>query len=79
MLERVVHGFQCLRDAIKLAPRVWTAMLFRMALKREVHSFSLDVISSIMMHIGKKSPDRLWIRISRFLHDLERDYDSNKA
>lgn len=79
MLERVVHGFQCLRDAIKLAPRVWTAMLFRMALKREVHSFSLDVISSIMMHIGKKSPDRLWIRISRFLHDLERDYGSNKA
>ncbi|XP_008445286.1 uncharacterized protein LOC103488364 isoform X1 [Cucumis melo] len=79
MLERVVHGFQCLRQAIKLAPQVWTAMLIRMALKPEVHSFSLDVISSIMMHIGRKTPDHLWICISRFLHDLEKDYSSNKV
>lgn len=79
MLERVVHGFQCLRDAIKLAPQVWMAMLIRMALKPEVHSFSLDVISSIMMHIGRKIPDHLWVCISRFLHDLERDFGSNKV
>ncbi|XP_011649854.1 uncharacterized protein LOC101207577 isoform X2 [Cucumis sativus] len=79
MLERVVHGFQCLCQAIKLAPQVWTAMLIRMALKPEVHSFSLDVISSVMMHFGKKIPDHLWICISRFLHDLEKDYSSNKV
>ncbi|CAK9312776.1 unnamed protein product [Citrullus colocynthis] len=79
MLERVVHGFQCLRDAIKLAPQVWMAMLIRMALKPEVHSFSLDVISSIMMHIGRKIPDHLWVCISRFLHDLEKDFGSNKV
>lgn len=78
MLGRVVHGFQCLREAIKLAPQVWTAMLIRMASKPEVHRFSLDVISSIIMHLGRKIPDHLWVCISRFLHDLERDYGSNK-
>ncbi|KAG6598535.1 hypothetical protein SDJN03_08313, partial [Cucurbita argyrosperma subsp. sororia] len=29
MLERAVHGFQCLREAIMLAPQVWTAMFIR--------------------------------------------------
>lgn len=79
MLERVVHGFQRLREAIKLAPIVWTGMLIRMALKPEVHRFSLDVISSIVMHIGRKIPDHFWVCISRFLHDLEKDCGSNKV
>lgn len=68
MLLRVSNGFRCLRQAVKMAPEVWTAMLLRMASKPEVHRFALDVFSALVIHFKRKTPETLWVSISRLLH-----------
>lgn len=68
MVQRVFKGFGCLRQAVKLAPEVWTAMLLRMALKPEVHKFTLDIISALAIHFRRKIPESFWVCISKYLH-----------
>ncbi|XP_021900092.1 uncharacterized protein LOC110816275 isoform X2 [Carica papaya] len=68
--ERVIKGFQYLCQAMKLGPEMWTAMFIRMALKPEVHRFTLDIISALHMHFSHKFPETFWICISRQLHKL---------
>ncbi|PON73169.1 Protein kinase [Parasponia andersonii] len=70
MVMRVVNGFQSLRQAVMLAPEIWTAMFLRLAVKREVHTFALDVISALIIHLSRKIPENSWVCISRFLHEL---------
>ncbi|XP_020536398.1 uncharacterized protein slr1919 isoform X2 [Jatropha curcas] len=70
---RVVNGFQYLRQAVKLAPELWTAMLIRMALKPEFHSFILDIMSALVVHFNHKVPETSWVFMSRLLHKLVRN------
>lgn len=70
MVMRVVNGFQRLCQAVKLAPEIWMAMFLRLAVKHEVHTFALDLISALMIHFSHKIPVTFWICISRFLHEL---------
>ncbi|XP_024446302.1 uncharacterized protein LOC7476077 isoform X2 [Populus trichocarpa] len=75
---RVAKGFHYLRQAVKLAPELWTAMLIRMALKPEVHRFSFDIISALIMHFSHKLPETFWICMSRHLHKLVRNHTSDE-
>ncbi|XP_065636521.1 uncharacterized protein LOC111986932 isoform X3 [Quercus suber] len=77
MLLRIFNGFQYLREAIKLAPEVWTAMLVRMAVKPEVHKFTFDIVSALAMHFSHKLPENSWVCISRFLHKLVKNCSSD--
>lgn len=70
MMRRVINGFQQLREAVKLAPDVWTAMFLRLVVKREVHTFALDLVSALLIHFSRKIPETSWIFISRLLHEL---------
>ncbi|XP_065849167.1 uncharacterized protein [Euphorbia lathyris] len=74
MFPRVVNGFHHLRQAVKLAPEMWTAMLIRMALRPEFHGFTGDIISAIAFRFSHKFPEKFWICMSRLLHKLERNY-----
>ncbi|XP_042496339.1 uncharacterized protein slr1919 isoform X1 [Macadamia integrifolia] len=74
MMRRVVTGFQSLRQAIKLAPEVWAAMLIRMAVKPDVHKFTVDVISALAIQLGRRFPEESWLCLSRFLHKLHTCY-----
>ncbi|KAL9338659.1 hypothetical protein Peur_067674 [Populus x canadensis] len=75
---RVAKGFHYLRQAVKLAPELWTAMLIRMALKPEVHRFSFDIISALITHFSHKLPETFWICMSRHLHKLVRNHTSDE-
>ncbi|KAG5225155.1 aarF domain-containing protein [Salix suchowensis] len=75
---RVVKGFHYLRQAVKLAPELWTAMLLRMALKPEVHRFSCDIISGLIMHFSHRLPETYWICMSRLLHKLVRNHSADE-
>lgn len=68
MLLRVSNGFRCLWQAVKMAPEVWMAMLLRMVLKPEVHQFTLDIFSALVIQFKRKTPETLWVSISRLLH-----------
>ncbi|XP_059460781.1 uncharacterized protein LOC132189941 [Corylus avellana] len=74
MLTRIFNGFRYFREAVKLAPEVWTAMLIRMAAKPEVHKFTFDSISALVMHFSHKLPETSWVCISRFLHKLVKNW-----
>ncbi|KAL0407878.1 UNVERIFIED_CONTAM: putative protein phosphatase 2C 59 [Sesamum radiatum] len=63
MLSRVVNGVQSLREAVMLAPDVWTAMTIRLALKPEFQMFAFDVVSALLAHSRHKLPDTLWVRL----------------
>ncbi|KAI8029894.1 hypothetical protein LOK49_LG01G01926 [Camellia lanceoleosa] len=52
MLMRVVNGLKSFWHAVKLALEVWTAMLIRMTLKPEVHKFTFDIISALLIHFS---------------------------
>ncbi|XP_062163211.1 uncharacterized protein LOC133870166 isoform X2 [Alnus glutinosa] len=71
---RIFNGFRYLSEAVKLAPEVWTAMLIRMAAKPEVHKFTFDIISALVMHFSHKFPETSWVCISRFLHKLVKNW-----
>ncbi|KAJ6373276.1 hypothetical protein OIU76_027583 [Salix suchowensis] len=75
---RVVKGFHYLRQAVKLAPELWTAMLLRMALMPEVHRFSCDIISGLIMHFSHRLPETYWICMSRLLHKLVRNHSADE-
>lgn len=70
---RVVNGFRYLRQAVKLAPEMWTTMLIRVALKPEFHRFTLDIISAFSIHFSHKLPETFWVFISRLLHKMARN------
>ncbi|XVE97297.1 hypothetical protein REPUB_Repub03eG0007600 [Reevesia pubescens] len=72
-ITRVVNGFHSLHQAVKLAPEVWTAMFIRIALKPQTHSFSLDIISALVMHLSNKFPETFWVCMSRLIHKLAKD------
>ncbi|KAJ4962898.1 hypothetical protein NE237_022837 [Protea cynaroides] len=74
MTRRLVNGFQSLRQAVNLAPQVWTAMLIRMAVNPDVHNFILDVISALAIQLGRRIPEDSWLCLSRFLHKLQTGY-----
>ncbi|KAK4769491.1 hypothetical protein SAY86_027641 [Trapa natans] len=69
MLLRVVKGFQSLYQAAKMAPELWSAMLIRMVVKPEFRGFSMDILSTLLVHSRFKLPETFWVCISRFLHD----------
>ncbi|XP_008220623.1 PREDICTED: uncharacterized protein slr1919 [Prunus mume] len=77
-LKRVVNGFRYLRQAVKLAPEVWTEMLVRMALTPEVHRFTLDILSSLIIHLKGKIPETTWVCISRLLHKTAKNRSSSE-
>ncbi|XVF35713.1 hypothetical protein REPUB_Repub18cG0169900 [Reevesia pubescens] len=54
--------------AVKLAPEVWTAMFIRIALNPQTHSFSLDIISAVVMHLSNKFPESFCFCMSRLIH-----------
>ncbi|XP_062024281.1 uncharacterized protein LOC133740350 isoform X2 [Rosa rugosa] len=70
MLVRVVNGFHYFSQAVKLAPEVWTAMLIRVAFTPEVHRFTLDIFSSLLIHFSGKIPETTFISLSRLMHKL---------
>ncbi|KAM5564624.1 hypothetical protein ABKV19_018941 [Rosa sericea] len=70
MLVRVVNGFHYFSQAVKLAPEVWTAMLIRVAFTPEVHRFTLDIFSSLIIHFSGKIPETTFISLSRLMHKL---------
>ncbi|EEF46833.1 uncharacterized protein slr1919 [Ricinus communis] len=74
MVMRVVDGFQYLRQAVKLAPEMWTVMLIRLTLKPESRAFTLDIISALTLHLSHKLPENFWNSMSKILHKLERNY-----
>ncbi|XP_057504638.1 uncharacterized protein LOC130788116 [Actinidia eriantha] len=65
MPMRVLNGFRSFRHAVNLAPDMWTAMLIRMALKPEVHKFTFDIISALLIHSSRKFPETLWVCMSK--------------
>lgn len=72
MLTRVVNAFRSVRQAINMAPEIWSSMLIRMALKPEVQMFTLDIISALFIHCRHTISDSFWVCISRLLHKLVR-------
>ncbi|XP_077215019.1 protein kinase superfamily protein isoform X2 [Tasmannia lanceolata] len=68
VIRRLINGFRSFRQAVNLAPEVWTSMLIRTALRPEVHRFTLDVLSALATHSCYKLPEAVWLCISRFLH-----------
>ncbi|XP_057477847.1 uncharacterized protein LOC130765445 isoform X2 [Actinidia eriantha] len=78
MLMRVVNGFRSFRHAVNLAPDMWTAMLIRMALKPEVHKFTFDIISALLIHSSHKFPETLWVCISRVIHKVVKSSHRNE-
>ncbi|KAJ6834206.1 uncharacterized protein M6B38_336185 [Iris pallida] len=68
---RLVNGLRSLRQAISLAPEVWTAMFIRMLVKPDAHRFLFEIISAFSNHSGRKLPETFWLCMSRFLHWLE--------
>ncbi|XP_075506081.1 uncharacterized protein LOC142543011 [Primulina tabacum] len=76
-LLRVVAGFQSLRNAVKLAPDAWTAMVIRLALKPEFQRFVFDVVSALSSHSCHKLPETLWICISQIIHKSVKDGPPN--
>ncbi|KAE8733260.1 Kinase superfamily protein isoform 2 [Hibiscus syriacus] len=74
MMKRVTNGFRSLHQAVKLAPEIWIAMLMRLALKPEALSFSIDIISTVSLHVGNKFPDTCWVFMSRLCHKLTKNH-----
>ncbi|GJN37220.1 hypothetical protein PR202_gb26179 [Eleusine coracana subsp. coracana] len=72
MIKRVVNGVQSFRQAIKLAPDAWTAMLIRTFLKAESQHFVLDVFSALAKHSSYKIPETFWLCISRYLNYINK-------
>ncbi|XP_058002120.1 uncharacterized protein LOC110657355 isoform X2 [Hevea brasiliensis] len=77
MFMRVVNGFQYLRQAVRLAPEMWSAMLIRMVLKPEFHRFTLEIILAFSIHFSHKLPQTFWTCISRLMHEMARNYRFN--
>ncbi|KAM7275523.1 hypothetical protein ACFE04_017389 [Oxalis oulophora] len=57
MLMRVVNGFRSFSRAVKLSPQLWTTMFLRLSVKREIHTFSIDIISALAKHSSHKSAE----------------------
>ncbi|OAY70063.1 Uncharacterized protein ACMD2_22316 [Ananas comosus] len=75
VITRLVNGFHSIRQAVRSAPEVWTAMLIRMLLRREVHKFLFDVFTAFAIHSRSKVPEKFWLCLSRFLHYLEKQQE----
>lgn len=76
MIRRVANGFSSLRQAVKLAPELWTSMLFRMASKPEFHTFTLDILSTLSSSCSRKLPEIFWVCLSRLIHKSTKNYTS---
>ena len=70
IITRDVNGFRSLLQAVKLAPEVWTVMFIRIPLKPETHSFYLDMVSALIMHLSNKFPETFRVCMSRLIHNL---------
>ncbi|XP_010525562.1 PREDICTED: uncharacterized protein LOC104803329 isoform X2 [Tarenaya hassleriana] len=66
-MGRVVNGFRYLREAVKLAPGMWTAMLLRVCVKPQFHSYVSDIVSALFSHFSHKLPQTCWISLSKLL------------
>ncbi|OAY85037.1 Uncharacterized protein ACMD2_15680 [Ananas comosus] len=75
VITRLVNGFHSIRQAVRSAPEVWTAMLIRMLLRREVHKFLFDVFTAFAIHSRSKVLEKFWLCLSRFLHYLEKQQE----
>ncbi|KAI4337224.1 hypothetical protein L6164_015668 [Bauhinia variegata] len=68
ILTRIGKGFQYFDEVVRLAPGEWTAMLIRLAVKPEVHKFTIDIISALASHFSHKLQDASWLYLSRLIH-----------
>nr|CAD1832002.1 unnamed protein product [Ananas comosus var. bracteatus] len=75
VITRLVNGFHSIWQAVRSAPEVWTAMLIRMLLRREVHKFLFYVFTAFAIHSRSKVPEKFWLCLSRFLHYLEKQQE----
>ncbi|KAL6871477.1 hypothetical protein ACP4OV_014306 [Aristida adscensionis] len=73
MIRRLVNSIQSFRQAIRLAPDAWAAMLIRTLLKPESQSFVLDVILALASHSSYKIPETFWLCISRYLNYMDKE------
>ncbi|XP_054818198.1 uncharacterized protein LOC129317831 isoform X2 [Prosopis cineraria] len=71
VLNRIGKGFQYFNDVIRLAPDEWTAMLLRMAVKPDVHKFTIDIISALAYHFNQRLREASWLYLSKLLHKLK--------
>ncbi|PIA40902.1 hypothetical protein AQUCO_02400159v1 [Aquilegia coerulea] len=76
-ITRVVNALRSLRQAVKLAPEVWIAMLMRLSVKPEFHQFTMDIVCALVIHSGRKIPESTWLCISRLLHKIDTNSDIN--
>lgn len=74
MISRVINGIKSLRDAVRLAPEAWIAMLIRTSVKPEMHRFLFDISSAMVNQSRIRLPETFWLCFSRFLHYLEKQH-----
>ncbi|KAK9682966.1 hypothetical protein RND81_10G109700 [Saponaria officinalis] len=74
--RRVANGFHYFWQAVKKSPEAWIAMLARLAVKPEFHSFLLDIGSALRQHSSREIPDNSWICLSKLFHNM---VDSSKS
>ncbi|XP_078162732.1 protein kinase superfamily protein isoform X3 [Carex rostrata] len=74
MISRVINGIKSLRDAVRLAPEAWIAMLIRTSVKPEMHRFLFDISSAMVNQSRMRLPETFWLCFSRFLHYLEKQH-----
>ncbi|KAJ3707990.1 hypothetical protein LUZ61_011695 [Rhynchospora tenuis] len=72
IISRLKNGIKSLRDAVRLAPEAWTAMLIRTSVKPEMHRFLFDICSALVTQSQRRLPETFWLCLSRFLHYLEK-------
>ncbi|AES73521.2 AarF domain kinase [Medicago truncatula] len=68
--ERTGKSFHYIREVVKLAPGEWTTMLLRMAVKPEVHIFTIDIISALALRSSHRLQVAAWLYLSILLHKL---------
>ncbi|KAJ3679234.1 hypothetical protein LUZ60_017245 [Juncus effusus] len=71
MINRVIKGIKSLREAVRLAPEIWTAMFIRIMIKPEMNGFLFHVFRALERHSRFRIPETFWLCVSRFLHYLE--------
>ncbi|GAB2209287.1 hypothetical protein Droror1_Dr00026497 [Drosera rotundifolia] len=71
LLPRVKNGFYYFWEAVRMAPEIWTTMLFRMALRPEFQNFILDILSALVTHSKHRITETAWIFLSRLLHKVD--------
>ncbi|PKA52873.1 putative aarF domain-containing protein kinase [Apostasia shenzhenica] len=65
LLSRMFLGLQSFHRAVKMSPDLWAALLIRMLMKPEFHSFLFDVLSAVEGHSRDRLLEAFWVFVSR--------------